>query len=76
MNPAQASAAPTATSAPPAGGTAAALRFTGVGKRFDTGTQALSEVDLTVAPGEFVRVVGPSGCGKSTLDPSIKLGQG
>jgi NitT/TauT family transport system ATP-binding protein len=46
---------------------AAALRFTGVGKRFDTGTEALAEVDLSVAPGEFVSVVGPSGCGKSTL---------
>ncbi|MCZ8185729.1 MAG: ABC transporter ATP-binding protein [Beijerinckiaceae bacterium] len=27
----------------------------------------LSEIDLTVAPGEFLSLVGPSGCGKSTL---------
>src|SRR4051812_24098535 len=28
---------------------------------------ALSEVGLTVGPGEFVSLIGPSGCGKSTL---------
>jgi NitT/TauT family transport system ATP-binding protein len=45
----------------------AAVQFSGVAKQFDTGTVALSEVDLTVGTGEFVSVVGPSGCGKSTL---------
>lgn len=29
--------------------------------------QALHEVDLTVAPGQFVCLLGPSGCGKTTL---------
>ncbi len=28
---------------------------------------ALSDVDLTIAPGEFVSLIGPSGCGKTTL---------
>ena len=30
-------------------------------------TVALSNINLAVAPGEFVSIMGPSGCGKSTL---------
>ena len=47
-----------------------ALRVRGVTKVFgqhETRTMALNQVDLDVAPGEFVTVVGASGCGKSTL---------
>jgi ATP-binding cassette subfamily C protein CydCD len=35
------------------------------------GTAVLSDLDLTLAPGEHVAVVGPSGCGKSTLAASL-----
>ncbi|GLK57762.1 NitT/TauT family transport system ATP-binding protein [Methylopila capsulata] len=42
----------------------------GFGLTYDTAdgaTDAVSSVDLTVEPGEFVSIIGPSGCGKSTL---------
>jgi NitT/TauT family transport system ATP-binding protein len=33
----------------------------------DGPVHALSDVNLTIAPGEFVSLIGPSGCGKTTL---------
>ena len=51
-------------------GAPAHLQLVNVWKRFGDGdrqTVAVRNVDLSIAPGEFVTLIGPSGCGKSTL---------
>jgi NitT/TauT family transport system ATP-binding protein len=48
----------------------AAVRITALRKEYANGADritALADIDLAVAPGEFLCIVGPSGCGKSTL---------
>jgi NitT/TauT family transport system ATP-binding protein len=48
----------------------AAIEISGLSLRFDTAdgpVQALSDVSMRVARGEFVSFIGPSGCGKTTL---------
>ena len=50
----------------PAPSRPAAVALLGIAKKFGQFV-ALRDIDLTVAPGEFVCFLGPSGCGKTTL---------
>jgi len=46
------------------------IEITGVNKVFGQGAaafHALTDIDLTIATGEFFTLLGPSGCGKTTL---------
>jgi NitT/TauT family transport system ATP-binding protein len=50
--------------------TSAMITVDGVTKRYATSEgpiDALGQIDVEIAPSEFVSIVGPSGCGKSTL---------
>lgn len=43
------------------------IEFKGVGKKYDNGVRALSDINISIDDGEFVFIVGTSGAGKSTL---------
>ena len=43
------------------------VKFTSLKKRYGTGPLILDDINLAVAPGDFVSLIGPSGCGKSTI---------
>src|ERR687892_1889719 len=42
------------------------VAFKDVDKVYDNGVQAVQDLSLEVADGEFLVLVGPSGCGKTT----------
>ena len=43
------------------------IKITNVNKTYPNGTQALKNLNLEIADGEFVFIVGPNGAGKTTL---------
>ena len=44
----------------------AGIELKDITKRYPDGTEAVKDLTLSIADGEFVILVGPSGCGKST----------
>src|SRR3954447_17331347 len=44
----------------------AEITLNDVTKRYDDGFEAVKQISLDIADGEFMILVGPSGCGKST----------
>ena len=48
-----------------------ALEIKGLTKRYDDGTLALEQLDLTVPDGAFFGLLGPNGAGKTTLINSV-----
>jgi NitT/TauT family transport system ATP-binding protein len=45
----------------------ARVTIAALGKRFETGVDVFSGLNLEAAPGDFISLIGPSGCGKTTL---------
>src|SRR3712207_4622803 len=48
-----------------------ALEIRGLTKRYDDGTVALQDFDLTIPEGRFFGLLGPNGAGKTTLISAV-----
>lgn len=43
------------------------VELIGISKSYDRKTEVITNINVTIEPGEFFVLVGPSGCGKSTM---------
>ena len=64
---ARAQSAPPAWPASDKRQTVASIKLVKVAKFFSDGTEAVRDLDLEIADGEYTVLVGPSGCGKTTI---------
>lgn len=66
-HPTATASSPAAASSAPAAEPAPVIEITGLSKRYDSGFEALKQIDLEIRRGEIFALLGPNGAGKTTL---------